>query len=89
MALSLLAQYNNQVAEAQNDLPDADPEFLDNLRDVAEDMAIQLITDAGLESESQDALGVVVSDDVQTLLILALTRCPELMAHLASLSENS
>lgn len=46
--------------------------------EVANEAAIELIANAGFDAQDSDQLGSEMSDHVQTLLAMAILRCPEL-----------
>lgn len=87
---SLLGQYHNETTATLR-MQDEQGRNVNEVDDYdhASELAIQLITDAGMTWDTLDAAGEPVSDDVQTLLVLALVRAPMLVAHLTRLTEEN
>lgn len=75
-----LARYHNDTVGAlgaDEDRNNFTQEAADTY-DAVSDLAIDLLTESGVDFNSGDMLDVPVSEDVQTLLQLALFRCPQL-----------
>lgn len=85
--MSHLAEYHNETVRrlfADENLPNSDEE--QGLHyDACSDLAVELISSAGYEADTLDDAKVEVSDDVQTLLTLAMFRAPALREYIESI----
>lgn len=83
--MSDLANYHNETVRALNADQHSD-DFVEESGDeydLATDLAVNLLQAAGLEYHDTDKLENPVSDDVQTLLTLAIFRSPEVREYIA------
>lgn len=84
-----LSEYHNETTLRLCAVSDSDfyIESQGNKYDKAADLAIEILSNAGLVPDDEDDAGEPVESDVQTLLTLAMFRSPELYAYLEGLSE--
>lgn len=89
--MSILGDYHNATVVALKAATDR-PDFVDESGtqyDASTDLAIDLLVESGYQPGDNDALGVDVQDEVQTLLTLALFRAPMLRATVESIISQT
>ena len=84
-----LRDYSNATALGLN-VVDTEPNYDHDAAqewDGASDLAIDLLSSAGLTYDDTDSLHEAVHEDIQTLLLLAFARSPRLADHIQHLLE--